>query len=100
MEKSLHVSRFCPTHIADGIIASLLLICRIVSARPIGTRNSEVKFLLKVELALDVHANCSDRHHNAAIACYFSGHIHRFAAGGFSRDQDGVRAMSVRMLQA
>src|SRR5580692_1642023 len=87
LEKSLHVSCFGPAHIADGIIAALLLIRRIVSPRPVGAGNTEIQLFLKVELALDIHAHCSDRDHYTTVARDFSRHIDGFATGCVCRNQ-------------
>src|SRR5579872_3017320 len=71
LKKRFHVSRLGPTHVADRIIAPVLLKRCIVTARSVGTRNPEIQLFFKVELALDVHAYCADRNYNATIAGYF-----------------------------
>ena len=72
-EKSFHVARFRPAHIADGIIDALLFVGGVIAAWAVGARNAEVEFLLVKSPALERHANRANGSDNGAIASHFGG---------------------------
>src|SRR5207302_10802934 len=78
MQKRFHIPRFRPAHIADRIVTAFLLISGVISARAIGTGNSEVELLLVVRLAFDIDADRSHRYNNRAVARDGPGEIDRF----------------------
>src|SRR5580692_1772832 len=55
LEKSFHVARFGPAHIANGIVDSFLFVGRIVAARAVGTGDAEVEFLFVEKSSRNIH---------------------------------------------
>src|SRR5207302_10987761 len=92
------VASLGPAHVADRIVAPFLLVCCVITARTVGTRNAEVKFLLVVRLSLDVHSDRSYSNDDGAVTRYGTRQIDRVAAGRFSGDQNTVNASATRCL--
>src|ERR1044071_7335980 len=95
LQERIHVSRLGPAYVTDRIIASLLLVSGVVSARAIRARDSEVEFLFVEILSSDVHTNSTDRKDNRALPRNFSGEVNRIAAGCFCSNQNGIDTVSV-----
>src|ERR1700676_181405 len=66
-QKGFHVARLRPADVPNGIVATLLLIRRVIAAWPIGARNAEIKLLLVVQFPLNIHANRANCDNHAAI---------------------------------
>src|SRR5262249_28745251 len=98
LKKTLHVARFGPTDVPNRIVASFLLVRRIVTARPVGTRNSEIELFLVVALAFQFHAHGAHGDDHSAIARYLRRPVDRFTARGFSGDEHGVHTEPVSLL--
>ncbi len=98
-QKRFHVAGLSPTHMADGIIASFLLIGSVVAPGPIRTGDAEVEFFLVIEFALNIHAHGSHRDDDCTITGNISREIDRVAAGSFRSDQDCIDAGSACSLK-
>src|SRR5450631_3497994 len=100
LKERLHVAGFGPTHVANGIVAALLLVSCVIAARTVGTRDAEVELFAVVEAALDVHADSANSDHRAAVTRYLGGEIDGTAARSLRRDQHNIGAMSGSALHA
>src|SRR5439155_24630274 len=83
-----------------GIVAPLLFECRVVSARPIRTRDPEIQLLFVVELALEIHSDRANHNYNSAVASDFRSEVDGAAARGFGRNQHAINAVSAGMPKA
>src|ERR1700683_532087 len=97
-EKSSHVARFGPAHVADGIVDAFLLIGCVIPAGSIGARDAKVEFLLVKKSSRDIHRDRSHSDDYGAIARHCSGKIYWVVAGRLRRDEDCVGTVAAGVL--
>jgi hypothetical protein len=99
LEERLHVARFGPAHVADGVVAAFLFVGAVVPAGTVRTRDAEVEFFFVVGFAFDLNADRANGDHNRALASDGTRQIDRIAAGSFRSDQNGIYAHALGTLQ-
>src|SRR5579862_158560 len=94
LQKSIHIARLGPAHVADGVVDSLLLVSCIVTSWTIGTRYAELEFLFVKGSAWNLHSNRSHGDDDRSIACDCGGQVNRIIAASLRGDHDRVDSVT------
>ena len=95
MEKRLDVPLLGPSDIPERIIASLLFIRTVVSARSVGHRQAELQLFLVIGFARQRHTDRTDDHDPPLLSSDLTGRLHRFVRLGTGGNDDTVDALSL-----
>lgn len=92
IEHRLEIALLGPAHEAQRIVPALLLIRRVVAARPVRARHLERQLLLVEVRPIQLQPRHAHQHDAAALAAHLRGLGHRLARRGGCRDDDAVHA--------
>ncbi len=94
VQKAFHVALLGPADVAHRIVNALLFVGRVVTTRPVRTRQAQLQLLLVVRVARNVQANHPDRHDDRPVARQARCEYHRVARirGGGDEDRIGAAA--------
>src|SRR5580658_3209513 len=100
LQKGIHVARFGPAYVPDGVVATFLFVRCVVAAGAVRAGNAEVEFLFVICPALNVDADCAHRYDDGALSGDGACEVHGIAAGSFCSDKNCIDADPSRLLDA
>ena len=95
-EKLLHVAALGPADVGERVVEPVLLVARVVAARPRGPRDDQVQLLVVERRPRQLEADVADDHDAPLLTRHLERLIHRFAARRRGGEENRIGADAAR----